>query len=429
MITLPYYLRRMVKRGGYANDFHHRFGMVEHLPAKSKEKTRIWIQAVSVGEVRAIQPMINELCRNKSNEIILTVTTSTAYTLAKEMYGEKILKVAVFPIDFYAFSNLTWQKYDPDLAILVEGELWPEHIHQANKRKVPVILINARLSDNSFKKYRKVKFLAKHLILDHLDLILTATPQDHERYLALGADSKKTHRTGNIKFDVTPKKILTDEEKLALKKEMGFISKDSKKLNDKGSLILLGSSTWDKEEEMLLNTYKKALDKQVDCRLLLVPRHSERKFEIAEIMKKQPFTWHLRSIEKQAQTNCQVYIADTTGELSILSQVADVAFIGKSIPPNEGGQTPIEAAALGIPIVYGPNMSNFNYICKSLESSKAAIHCQAPEQVEASLIFLLQNPEMRKQLGSAASKWVKDNQGATEKTIAYINQLISERAQ
>ena len=145
LVTLPYYLRRMLKRGGYARDFHHRLGFLDRVPAKTAGVKRIWIQAVSVGELLAAAPLLESLQGDAGIEVVLTTTTSTGYTLARERYNDLAAALGVFPLDFWPCSSLAWRRVDPDLVILLEGELWPEHLHQARVRDVPVLLVNARL--------------------------------------------------------------------------------------------------------------------------------------------------------------------------------------------------------------------------------------------------------------------------------------------
>lgn len=423
LISFPYYLSRMLKRGGYGKDFHHRLGFVEQLPEKKLGIRRIWIHAVSLGEVNALKPLIEKLMATNQVEIIITTTTSTAYHRAIQLYQGVVAKVAAFPFDFWLSSRNTWKRIEPDIVVLMEGELWPEHIYQATKRKVPVFLINARLSNRSYKRYLKVKFLAKHLVLKYISLLLAGSNQDLERFIALGMDPKKAICTGNMKFDVKPSIILSDEEKLKLKVEMGFLSE-----KDKGQatpLILMGSSTWPGEEILLIDIFEKAIQEGIDCRLLIVPRHAERREEIKDLLAHQSRTWHLRSICKNAPTGTYIYICDTVGELSMISQIADLALIGKSIAPNDGGQTPIEAASIGLPIVYGPNMSNFKQVCQSLERETGMGACRDAQEVKEKIIQLLSNKEQRVKLGSALKNWYGHNQGATEKTVNAIIEYIT----
>lgn len=408
----------MLKRGGYGKDFHHRLGLIEKMPEKREGVNRIWIQAVSLGEINAIKPLIEKLIKKTNIEIVLTTTTSTSYKIACDLYKDKVMKVAAFPLDFWLTSRESWKRIFPDIVILMEAELWPEHINQAQKRKVPVLLINARLSDRSYKRYLKFKFLAKHLVLKHICCLLAGSQQDLDRFVAIGIDPEKAFCTGNIKFDVKPEVILSEFEKTELKKDMGFIC------NGKKPLILMGSSTWPGEEELLIEIFEKVLNSGIDCRLLIVPRHAERREEIKNLLKVQKRAWHLRSESRKGPQGTYIYVGDTMGELLMLMQVADLAFIGKSLAPNNGGQTPIEAASLGIPMLYGPNMTNFREVCKSLQRANAAVLCANEQEVEKTILELLTNFEKRQALAIAVKEWHARNKGATEKTFHYIEQEI-----
>ena len=434
VILLPYYAWRMWRRGGYRHDFHHRFGLIDRPPPKRPGVRRIWIQAVSVGEAQALGPLLAQLRARPHTEIVLTSTTSTAYKILREKFAADVLKVGIFPLDFWPFSRNAWRRLEPDLAVLMEAELWPEHLHQARLRGVPVVLINGRMSDRSFARYQKTPGLARAL-LGQLRLILCATATDQERFLALGANPAHTRLTGSLKFDAAAKVQKLDEtERTALLAELGFITDaqletrnpkpETQNSKLKTPLVLLGSSTWPGEEALLLATQQAALAAGLDMRLLLVPRHAERRGEILALLSAQPLPWHARSAGLRAPQPVKIYLGDTTGELARLTQAADVAFIGKSLPPNDGGQTPIEAAALGLPLVYGPQMSNFKDVCRSLEEAGAASRATDAGTVRAELLALLQDPARRAKMSAASRAWHTANQGATERTLTALNTLL-----
>lgn len=416
LLASPYYIRRMIKRGGYTMDFHHRLGFVNIPTAKEKSTRRIWIQAVSVGEVKAIGPLLEKLNEDPNIEIVLTTTTTTGYELAQQLYANITLSISLFPADFLPFSLLAWKRIQPDLALLMESELWPEHLQQAKNNHVPVILINARLSDRSFKRYLKFQTLAQSL-LKRLTHIATSNIQDHERLLSLGAEKNSTTLTGNLKLDVPPPPSLSTQERTELKLSLGFPS---------DSFVLLGSSTWPGEELILIDLLHILLKKEIDARLLIVPRHAERRYEIKDLLKKQKLSWHLRTSQEAIPQNCKIYVADTTGELTKLSQLADIAFIGKSFYPNSGGQTPVEAAGLGIPILFGADMSNFRHIAKNLEKSGAALRCENFELLKEKTLFLHEHENVRKHMGESGKTWHQANRGATAKTLQIIQRYLTK---
>lgn len=424
LLALPYYAYRMIRRGGYRHDFHHRFGLIDRPPPKPSGITRIWIQAVSVGEVKAIGPLLHILAKDSKVEVVLTTTTSTGYALARKLYAHDVQKTGVFPLDFVTFSRNAWRRIDPDLAVLMEGELWPEHLAQAAKRSIPIVLINARLSDRSFRRYGKFPRTAAWL-MGRLQAIYAASVADAERFQSLSGHPERVSALGNLKFDVEIEPMLSQREREVLRKDLGLESGMKHTRSPmRPPLILLGASTWPGEEAMLLEVLEEALENGVNIRLLIIPRHAERRGEIVALLQKQSRKWHLRSQGSTPPQPVRIYVGDTTGELALLSQVADLAYIGKSLPPHDGGQTPIEAGALGLPMVYGPRMSNFRQVCASLERSGAAIRVENKSEAKYRLLDLLSNYKTRERMMAAARQWHRDNQGATERTVTELGRFI-----
>lgn len=419
LLTCPYYFGRMIRRGGYAKDFSHRFGCVPVLPPRRAGVHRIWIQAVSVGETEAVAPLLRELKTRGNVEVILTTTTSTAYKIIREKYADLVSAYACFPMDFLPFSAKAWRRFDPSIAVLMEGELWPEHLAQARRRGVPVFVVNARLSDKSFRRYRAFGAVARS-ILSQVKFICAGTRNDYERFRALGVPEEKISLTGNMKFDVASGENFSDADAAALKRELGF-SADAP--------VLLGSSTWQGEEAMMLETFLEARKRFPELRLLICPRHAERRAEIAEIFEKTSLKWFLRSRTKpeDVPADADVCIADTTGELRKLTRLAQLAFVGKSLPPNIGGQTPIECAALGVPIVYGPAMTNFKDVCRSLEDCGAAVKVRDAAGARDKLLALLADADARKKMGDAARAWHRGNQGATARVVKFFDGIFGKK--
>lgn len=415
LVVLPYYGWRMWRRGGYAKDFQHRLGRFRRLSPPAPNKKRIWLQAVSVGEILAIGPLIQALQADNNVEIVLTTTTSTGYAEACKHYKEHVYSIGVFPLDFWLFSRLAWHRIQPDAIIMTESELWPEHLHRARNNGIPTFLINARISDRSFKRYQKVPKLAKRL-LQKLDYIFAASDLDQARLIELGANAETTASTGSIKFDVSIGTQLDKVVHAALCEELGFIHK----AEQEPPFILLGSSTWLGEEAALLRIQASVIATGVDCRLLLVPRHAERGPEIIRLLKEQPLAWHQRSQNTETPNSVSIQLADTTGELAHLTQVADLAFIGKSLAPNIGGQTPIEAAGIGIPILMGPNMTNFKAVAKSLIHSGAALYATDENHLKALVLDLVKDSKARAAMSQAGRDWHVNNKGSSARIAQSI---------
>jgi 3-deoxy-D-manno-octulosonic-acid transferase len=412
LVLLPYYLWRMRRRGGYGENFSQRFGGTDALPAKSPARKRVWLQAVSVGEMLAIAPLLEALHREGLAEVYLTTTTSTGYKLAKEKYGALTIGIGYFPLDFWPFSARAWRAVRPDLGILMEGERWPEHVHQAVWRGVRVLSVNARLSDRSYQRSLQFAFLLRPLS-QGITRLLCASRQDEERFRAIGFAPDRLQVTGNLKLDVTIPR-LGDADRTALRRELG--------LPDDG-LVLLGSSTWPGEEEALLAALRDARGRGLPVSLLLVPRHAERREELRDLLAKSGLAFHFRSAG-MATGRSDVAVGDTTGELRKLTQLADVAFVGKSLAPHDGGQTPVEAAVLGVPLLHGPHMSNFRDIIRSLTEAGAVRQVADAGELGRVAVELLANPPARAQLSSAGRAWGEDNRGATERTLAVVREML-----
>jgi len=411
LVLAPYYLWRMRRRGGYTENFGHRFGGTDDLPPRREGVRRIWLQAVSVGEMLAIAPLLEAFQRENGTEVYLSTTTSTGYRLAKEKYGKVTIGIGYFPLDFWLFSARAWRRIRPDLCVLMEGERWPEHIRQAAVRRVPVISVNARLSDRSFRRSLKFRALLKPLARG-VTRVLCSSKRDEQRFKALGYPAGVLETTGNLKLDVEIP-LMSEREKSDLAREVGLGP----------GLVLLGSSTWPGEESALLAALQAARGRGMKVSLLLVPRHAERREELRAWLAQSGLSFHFRSAGAAAGP-VDVAVGDTTGELRKFTQLADLVFVGKSLGPHEGGQTPVEAAVLGKPILHGPNMTNFREIIRTLTEAGAVRPVQTHEELGRVVVELLQDGVERGRLAASARAWHEVNRGATARTLAVIRRLL-----
>ena len=412
LVAAPYYLWRMRRRGGYTAGFGGRFGDTEALPPKVAGRKRIWLQAVSVGEMLAIAPLLEAFRREGNTEVYLTTTTSTGYKLAKEKYAALTIGVGYFPLDFWAFSERAWWRVKPDLCILMEGERWPEHVHQAEAHGVPVLCVNARLSDRSYRRSVRSAWLLRPLT-NSITQILCASKRDEQRFRAIGYPPERLQTTGNLKLDVTIPP-LPDAQLTQLRRELG--------LGD--GLVLLGSSTWAGEEAALLTAFQQARARGLKVSLLLVPRHAERREELRGLLVKSGWSFHFRS-EGPAPGPVDIAVGDTTGELQKFTQLADVVFVGKSLAPHDGGQTPVEAAILEKPLLHGPHMTNFREIIRGLTEAGAVRKVETHAELISAVGELLQDAGQRAKLSTAAHEWHEANRGATGRTLAVIKELLA----
>lgn len=420
LLALPNYIFRMWRRGGYAKSFQHRFGRFHKLPPTEAGKKRIWLQAVSVGEILAVGPLIDALLEDPTIELVLTTTTSTGYAEAHKHYADKTLAIGIFPLDFWLFSQSAWNCIRPCAIILTESELWPEHLHQARCHNVAAFLVNARISDRSYRRYQRVPAVAASL-LRKFDFIYAASSIDCERIIKLGAEPSRVDSYGNIKFDVSIPDRLNLDAVRQLKHQLGFVSQ----AETHEPFILLGSSTWPGEESALLDAQKQLLEQGVDCCLLLVPRHAERAPELLKLLSGQALAWHQRSTTKTPPAPVKIHLADTTGECLHLTQVADLAFVGKSLPPHHEGQTPIEAAGLGVPILMGPKMSNFKAVCKSLLAAGSAQMVNDEKELLEAILRLAQDVELRTKMGANGIDWHAKNRGSSRRIGTHIRDRLA----
>lgn len=421
LILLPHYAWRMWKRGGYARFFAHRFGRLPRLPPPAPGVTRLWIQAVSVGELQAVEPLLRSLHQRPGVEVVLTTTTSTGLAVLQNRLADLTVAYGIFPLDFWLFSACAWRRLKPGLAVLLEGELWPEHLEQARRRQAPVLLLNARLSDRSYRRYQFLPGLSR-LIFRRLRLILAGTPQDAGR-LAAFTEPGVVRLAGNLKFDVEVAPLLAPPEIAALREELGLAADPG----EQTPYVMAGASTWPGEEEALLAACQAAEAAGLAVRLLLIPRHVERREELRAWLAGTGGRFHFRSDAPRAARPVAVSVADTTGEMRRLLQVADLVFVGKSLPPHAEGQSPIDAAALGKPILHGPGMSNFREAARTLDAAGAARLVNGPDSLTAAVIDLLRDSRRRATMSAAARQWHAGNRGALAKSLQAIDEVLSAR--
>ena len=417
LLLSPYYLRRMIRRGGYGRKLGFRLGLWPKLPPKKKGNPRIWIQAVSVGELSSIEKLLESLLADPGIEIVLSGTTSTGLAIAEEKHGGKLLAQGPFPLDWLPFSRLAWSRIRPDLAIAVDSELWPEHMQQAKNHGVPFVIANARLSDRSFSRLRFFRFLHGILLPPTLR-ILASSEKQLDRWLSLGLGSGQAKVTGNLKVDSASQSPPTKETKQKLKDEFGFSEK---------SFVLVGVSTWPGEEEILLESIGELRKDNFDARLLLIPRHAERREEVRKLISASGLPFNLRSEARRAETGTIVYLVDTTGELPRLIGAGDIAFLGKTLPPNNGGQNPMEPISTGLPLVVGPAYQNFRESCAELFSHGAAFKAEKKEEVKKLIREFAGDEKKNAEARDACFEWIGKQGSPTGTTLKILHEILEKK--
>ncbi len=410
----PKYLLKMKRRGNSEGTFSMRLGVGVEDWRKVEGKRRVWIQAVSLGEILVVEALLRKLADDERVEVLLTTTTSTGYALATEKYSDICDKIYYFPLDFWPFSRKFWKRTRSDVAICAETELWPEHMRQARKRGVPMVVVNGRLSDKSFRYARRLSFLFRgHLRC--IERVLAISEHDAERFREIGLPPERISVTGNLKVDVDIGERFDARKRAELKQGLGLGN----------GFVLLGSSTWPGEEAALLRAFRSLRGSLPNCRLMLVPRHAERRGEIRDLLEREAsdLRCHFKS-EGAPETEVDILVGDTSGELRALTQLADLAFVGKSLPPHKEGQTPIECGLLGVPLLFGPGMSNFRSVHKGMLESGAAELVEDEDTLVSRILTLAVDGRALEAQSKRQREWAENSRGSLERTLEALDRLL-----
>ena len=410
-----YHLYRSLSRGR-PPAFAERFGRIAAVDlAKIHNRPVIWLHAVSVGEAIAARPLLKALRKQYPGHAILISNTTETGRGISSTFPEPDLCI-YFPFDFLPAVRLTLQRIKPELIIIMETEIWPNFTREATRLGIPVILANGRISDRSFSRYLKFRWFFCHALQQFSSLCMQ-TETDCERIIAIGAPRERTTATGNLKYDI-PFHPVQDEEKGRLRKN--YIIPDN-------LTVITAGSTHPGEEELVLAAYLELLTTNEDLFLVLVPRHPERANEVAALLERMNLSYRRRTTIAAADVEMlnagQVLLIDTIGEMMALYALADLAFVGGSLVPT-GGHNLLEPASLGIPFIFGPNMTNFREIANLVLHYGAGIQVETAAELADSLRALLTSLELRRVLGQNGLKMMKETGGATARHIAVISRHL-----
>ena len=413
-LLLPFYFFRLCLKGlsnkEYFFRWSERLGFSSDGP--SKDKSLIWIHAVSVGEVNASMPLLRSLINDyPSSEILVTTTTPTGSNLLIERLGNKI-KHQYLPVDIPFFLNYFLDKWNPRILILLETEIWPNLINTCKRRAIYTALVNARLSEKSKDNYLKYNSLMKPAI-EKIDLILAQFESDKRRFLEI-ADRKDINTCGNLKFDQDIPSELEDISKTI---------KQDWSIDGEFRPILIAASTHETEEEEVLKAFKKILISIPNALLILVPRHLERFERVKKIIQASGLALVSRSKKEDVKNNTQVLLGDTIGELNFLYSLSDVAFVGGSLI-DHGGQNLLEPAAQGLALISGPSLRNFSDISDQLIKKEGLTIIRNAAELSEKFIELVENQDELKKRGESAFEVFMTNRGALKKIINYLQEPL-----
>jgi 3-deoxy-D-manno-octulosonic-acid transferase len=413
LVFLPGYIAKMIRRGGYREKFGQRLGIYDRAVNNRLSNQRsTWLHAVSVGEVNIALKLANALRALEPDlQCVLTTTTTTGFALARKN-APPWIEVMYTPLDYWPIMRRAFSVIRPARIVLIEAEVWPNLAAAARTRRIPLALVNARLSPRSERRYRRFRFFVAPTFR-LLDLVCVPEQRDIERWTVLGVARNRIHVTGSIKFDPG---VQTQSHTLGASGANGFTP---------NSLVLFGGSTHRGEEEILAGIFLRLREEFPSLRLFIAPRHVERLQEIRAQLCALPLRVSLASErvgERAADADCM--LLDTTGELQRWYAVATVVFIGKSLTAH-GGQNPVEPILGGKPVVFGPNMENFATLAKTLVSHGAAMQVNDSESLEGTIAGLLRDNKARQRLVQNAHAVLREHQGATERTANLVHGLGS----
>lgn len=411
----PLVVYRLVAQGRYRKGLSNRLGF---LPVRRSTGPCVWLHAVSLGEVNASKTIVDGLVSARPDcQIVVSSTTDTGYARAKTIFGQTC-QVIYMPLDLSACVGRALDRIRPDICLLVELEVWPNLISQAARRGIPVVVINGRISDRSYRKYLLARpFLSK--TFRRLELALAQTEQYAQRFRALGCRPERVIVCGMLKFDTA---------QIADKVEGADQLYSQLKLD--GARLWVAGNTGDGEEQKVLKVYISLLKdpRLSDLRLAIVPRKPERFDAVAAQIRYTGLPVarlsQIRNGQAVVTDRYAVILGDTLGDLRRFYSLASAVFVGRSLVPM-GGSDMIEAAALGRPTIFGPFMENFRQPAEVLLAAGGAIQVRDEQELALAVTRCLLDEALARRMATKARQAIRQNQGATARTLCYILPLLT----
>jgi len=400
-LCLPFMVGRILlksmKDSDYKKHFLNRFGIYENA---HNLKDIVWFHAVSLGEVISSKKIVKTIA--KENNVVLSVTTPTGLREAKKIFGLDI-EIVYAPWDLKCFISNYFKTYEPKSLILFETEIWPNMITQSFKNKIPIILSNGRMSDSSYKSYKKFNFLSNK-VFQKITHAFVQSEAHKERFNLLGIDNHKISNTGSVKFDVE-------------------INQNPLR-NTIGNKILLAASTHKKEDEIVIKSYIQLLEENEDLKLIIVPRHPDRAELIQSLLDNFKLDSTLCKEIPQDFSNNNVYVIKATGLLKKLYSIATLSYVGGSLFKEYGGHNIIEPASQRCPFIVGPFMKNFLDIVNDFKNHDACIQIQNEKELFNAFQNLLSDDELRDDMSTRAAEVCLRSQGSLQEQCNTILKII-----
>ena len=397
---------RSIKAPAYRFRWRERFALYpQALPQHV-----IWFHAVSVGESEALFPLLKKIQQHHPEaKLLVTTTTPTGSARVQAVMKDTVTHVYL-PYDMPDVVQRFIGHFKPTLAVIMETEIWPNLYTCCGQHHIPLYLINARLSERSARGYQKISQFVRST-LDNVSIIATQTQDDAQRFVSLGAKTDAIKVMGNIKFDISvPEITLADGHQL---KNTLFANR----------FVWVIASTHKEEEAIFITLYQHIKLQIPELLLLLVPRHPERFIEVKRLCEQKQLKTVSRTSGEPVTQDTDVYLVDTMGELKMIYAASDIAFVGGSMVPT-GGHNILEAVAVGVPVLFGPYMSNFKEIARGILNQQAAIQCVDNDAIVQSVLSLYHQPNERLELVAKGQVFLKQNQGAIARIYAMLEPVI-----
>jgi 3-deoxy-D-manno-octulosonic-acid transferase len=418
LVLVPHFIFQALAHGKYVSGLRQRLGSIDSI--KADTRPIIWLHCVSVGETQAARPLVERLLSEFPNySVVVSTITVTGQNLAHRVFGSSVRNVFYFPFDWTWTAKRSLDAINPSVVLLMETELWPNFLRECKRRDIPVALVNGRISNQSFRRYRIVRLFVRN-VLSHLRIAVMQSERDAERIATLGLSREKLFVAGNLKFDANTVSA-GDTPTQELQQRFNFT-------NDRP--LILAASTHDPEEKIVIDSFLQLLPNH-HVRLMIAPRHPERFQEVAKLLEGSGVNWARRTNSNEANDpTVDAILLDTIGELPAAYSLASIVFVGGSII-KRGGHNVLEPAAAGACVVTGHNTQNFRAIVQLLLEADAIIQLPPldPNRASACLTHkldeLLKHKEQCRLLGQRAQQVVEANKGTTDRTIALIKDLFS----
>ncbi|MDW6091550.1 lipid IV(A) 3-deoxy-D-manno-octulosonic acid transferase [Vibrio rhizosphaerae] len=406
----PFFLAGLYKKKpqkpAIGSRWKEHFGWVSPLQDNPEKTSPIWVHAVSVGETISVSPFIKQLRQMyPERKIVITTTTATGAEQARKLLPDIEHRYA--PLDFPFAVKKFMAVIQPSHLIIMETELWPNLLHIAKAHGLNVSVINARLSEKSYRGYKRVKPLI-NMCLPHIDHLCCQSEEDKNRFLRLGSQASQLSVTGSMKYDIHISDTALHSAR-ALRHILG-----------KTRPVWIAASTHHGEDQLILQNHQTILQSHPDALLILVPRHPERFNSVYTLCCEYGLSTQRRTTEHSPEKQFQVYLGDTMGEMLTLIGASDICFMGGSLLGDVGGHNVLEPAALGIPTLIGPHYYNFHDITVTLENAGALQVIHHAQEICQSILNLFHDDKQRLHMSLQAKKVIQENAGAISKTISYV---------